>query len=515
MVIDLTFFRRGLVLSGVFSLLVGFTSDFALAQYNDIVRGNVSEDGVQSTGGASASPDITNAGDIVVFESEATNIVASDSNGFADIFLYDISGETPERISTTTSGGDLNGNSRNGVVAGDDSNLVAYETDADNAVAGDSNDSSDIILHDRSDSMSPNSRISVTSGGVQGDGDSTNPAISDDGAFVVFESVATNLVAGDSNSASDIFLRDVAMEETTRISVNTVGTQGNGASRNPSIDGDGNIVVFESDASNLVGGDGNESSDIFVRDIDAGTTELVSQNTAGSIGNADSSHPSVSADGTKVAFQSLADNLVSGSAAVSQIYVRDLTGETTVLVSQSSVGSSGNGDSIRPVISPNGRYVAFESSADNLVAGDINGASDIFVYDLTTEKLERVSVNGIGAQGDNDSLFPVISEDGHFVAFGSKASNLVAGDSNNLQDIFIQNIECLVTLPDDITFTDTDGDSTLNCDDECGLDSAKSEGGQCGCGVADTDSDSDGTADCSDGCPSDIEKVSAGSCGCG
>ena len=212
-------------------------------------------------------------------------------------------------------------------------------------------------------------RVSVASNGGQADSSSVNPAVSADGRFVAFESDASNLVGGDTNGLNDIFVHDRQTGTTERVSVATGGTEANGVSYTPAISADGRFVAFYSNATNLVGGDTNGTSDVFVHDRQTGTTERVSVATGGAEANGGSSTAAISADG---------------------------------------------------------RFVAFHSDATNLVSGDTNGARDIFVHDRQTGTTERVSVATGGAQANSGSANPAISADGRFVAFYSVATNLVS-----------------------------------------------------------------------------------------
>jgi RHS repeat-associated protein len=237
--------------------------------------------------------------------------------------------------------------------------------------------------------------------------------ISADSRYVVFTSFATNLVAGDTNGYTDIFVRDRQTGETTRVSVSSAGDQGNNLSSSASISADGRYVTFETFATNLVAGDTNGYTDIFVRDRQTGETTRVSISSAGDQGNNLSSSASISADGRYVAFSSLSSNLVADDTnGYGDIFIRDrLTGETT-RVSVSSSGAQGNnGTNGHPSISADGRYVAFSSSASNLVTGDTNALDDIFVHDRQTSETTRISISG--AHGRS----PSISADGRYVAF--------------------------------------------------------------------------------------------------
>ena len=231
-----------------------------------------------------------------------------------------------------------------------------------------------------------------------------------------------------------------ALSQTTeRVSVDSAGVEGNSVSVVPAISADGRFVAFHSVANNLVTGDTNGAFDVFVHDRDTDTTERVSVDSAGVEGNDVSINSTISADGRFVAFRSIANNLVAGDTnGFWDIFVHDRTTDTTERVSVSSAGVQGNSFSFRPAISAGGRFVAFFSRANNLVAGDTNGKDDIFVHDRDTDITERVSVNSAGVQGNDFSRFRTsISADGRFVAFRSEANNLVAGDTNGFRDIFV------------------------------------------------------------------------------
>src|SRR4030042_2028754 len=275
--------------------------------------------------------------------------------------------------------------------------------------------------------------VSISSAGAQGNNDSRFSSISSDGRYVAFSSTASNLVTGDTNGTRDIFVHDREMGETTRVSVSSEGVQGNGSySRYPSISSDGRCVAFPSLASNLVIGDTNGRWDIFVHDRQTGETTRVSVSSADVQGNDNSIYPGMSSDGRYVVFSSTASNLVNGDTNNnSDVFVHDReTGETTK-VSVSSAGVHGNDGSYHPSISSDGRYVAFISNASNLVTGDTNGTNDIFVHDREMGETTRVSVSSAGIEGNSDSHDPFISSDGRHVAFASYASNLVNGDTNN------------------------------------------------------------------------------------
>lgn len=257
------------------------------------------------------------------------------------------------------------------------------------------------------------------------------------GRYVTFRSSASNLVSGDTNGVQDIFVHDRQTGETTRASVASDGSEADSSSYNPSISADGRYAAFESLATNLVPGDTNGSRDIFVLDRQTNQTTRASVASNGSQGDSDSYYPRISADGRYVAFYSYADNLAPGDAnGYADVFVRDRhTGQTT-LVSVASDGTQGNSASVVPSISPDGRYVAFHSPSTNLVAGDTNGYLDVFVHDRQTGQTIRVSVAADGSQGNAASYTPSISAAGSYVAFYSHAENLVPGDTNGQTDVF-------------------------------------------------------------------------------
>ncbi len=292
-------------------------------------------------------------------------------------------------------------------------------------------------------------RASINGSGVAGNGASFTGALSGDGREVVFASAASDLVSGDTNGSSDVFVRDLKSNVTERVSVDSSGTQANGASggedRPAAISPDGRFVAFVSDATNLVPGDTNGRSDVFIRDRQTGTTERVSVATGGDEGN-DSSGASgpvaVSSDGRFVAFASDADNLVSGDTnGSSDVFVRDRQTDTTERVSVASDGTEGDSYADSPAMSADGRYVAFESAASNLVPGDTNASMDVFVRDRQTGTTTRVDTDGSGGQANGQSSAPAISADGRYVAFSSDASNLVPGDTNSKTDVFVKDTQ--------------------------------------------------------------------------
>ncbi len=368
-------------------------------------------------------------GRFVAFASEASNLVSGDTNGRGDIFVHDRQTGATERVSMDSAGNQADGGSDAPAISAD-GRFVAFVSEASNLVSGDSNGQSDVFAHDRQTGATE--RVSVDGAASQADGSSGEPAISADGRFVAFESTASNLVPGDANGQSDVFVRDRQAGATERVSVDSAGGQADSESSEPAISADGRFVAFASAASNLVSGDTNGKSDVFVHDRQTGIIELVSVDSSGKQADGDSTSPSISSDGRSIGFESMATNLVPRDFNREQdIFVHDRQTAATERVSLSSDGKQVSSPSDVPSISADGRFIAFVSGASNLVPGDADRFyfADVFVHDRQTGTTERVSVNSAGNQGNDYSGLPAISADGRFVAFLSLAGDLapVAG----------------------------------------------------------------------------------------
>jgi hypothetical protein len=385
------------------------------------------------------SPSISPDGRFVAFVSAASNLVPGDTNASDDIFVRDTLANTTIRVSVDSAGNQANMDSYTASISAG-GRFVAFWSKATNLVPGDTNADSDVFVRDML--ANTTTRVSVDSVGNQADESSLGASISPDGRFVAFLSFASNLVPGDTNNNNDIFVRDLLTNTITRVSVDSAGNQANSDSLYFSISANGQRVAFDSAASNLVPGDTNNSQDIFVRNTLTNTTTRVSVDSAGNQGNSGSGTPSISADGRFVAFFSFATNLVPGGTNnTNDIFVRDTLANTTARISVDSAGNQANGTfGPNMSISSDGRFVAFESTASNLVPGDTNNYRDIFVRDLLTNTTTRVSVDSAGNQGNNGSFAPSISSNGQRVAFDSAASNLVPGDTNSIPDVFVSDI---------------------------------------------------------------------------
>jgi len=422
----------------------------SMASAADLVSGN--SDGTDSGNAQSFRPEFSADGRFVVFASDASNLVAPETNGNRHIFVRDLETKTTTLVTFNASGTDSANAASGSPTTSADGRFVVFVSFATDLVEDGTNGNRQIFWRDLQ-AMSPTTTlVSVNSDGIQGDANSLFPlGVSDNGRFVVFASDASNLsnLVKDGNGTTDVFVRDLDEGTTTLVSVSTSGTSGSGLSRKPVISPDGRFVAFESSASDLValGTDTNGTFDVFVRDLQAvpPTTTLVSVSTSGTSGSGLSRKPVISADGRFVAFESFASDLVAPKTnGKAHIFVRDLKAGTTTLVSVNISGTSGEGFSAEHVISPDGRFVAFQSSANDLVAKDTNRNRDVFVRDLSMGTTTLVSVSGTdSANGRSDS--PDISADGRFVAFRSSASNLASPDTDKNADVFARDLQTGIT----------------------------------------------------------------------
>jgi Tol biopolymer transport system component len=401
--------------------------------------------GVQGDEDSDLGYALSGTGRFVAFSSFASNLVVGDTNGAYDVFLSDQTTGTVTRVSVG------NGVPPPQAISGDstfpsisaDGTLVAFESRAENLLGPgqDTNARSDIFVRDRTLAVTERASVALAGFPTQPDGDSNKPSISADGRYVAFFSFATNLVAADTNAASDVFLYDRNLGTTTRVSVGPGGVQGdnNSVVFGQAVSNDGTKVVFESAATNLVAGDTNGAKDVFV--WTAGTTALVSMNSAGTgPGDGESRVSAISGNGQFVVFESDATNLVANdNNGVTDIFVRDLTAGTTTRVSIPSDSTQANGASFAfgtTTISDDGRYVVFESSASNLVAGDTNGVPDVFVRDTVGNTTHRLSITSAAGQPATTSAEGAVSRDGTTAAFGSSGAEYVPDNPSGFYNVY-------------------------------------------------------------------------------
>jgi Tol biopolymer transport system component len=358
--------------------------------------------------------------------------VAYDAGG--NVYLAGVLTGSSRLVSVGQGGAAANGASSAPVVSAD-GNVVAFASAATNLTAGAG--PGDIYVRS---GAGPLVDVSVAADGGPANGPSSQPAISADGRYVAFASTASNLVSGDTNGVSDVFVRDRTTDTTTRISVGSGGAEGNGPSTMPALSATGAAVSFDSAASNLVAGDHNGISDVFVRIPATDTTERISVSSRGVAQNAAVAAPfvqisSISGDGRLVTFDSNATNLVAGEdpRPRSNVFLRDRRRRTTTLISQNNAGYEGNNDSFAPFITPSGLYVAFESFARNLSVGG-GPRENVFVRDLnlkTTSVVNATASGGApGPEIGNPTLGrPTLAGDGTIASFVTTAANLTGGSS--------------------------------------------------------------------------------------
>jgi flagellin len=400
----------------------------------------------QSTGGVEANnsaiePQISGNGRYITFTSQATNLDAFNDPGVKDVFRHDIvTGETL-LISKSSGGVGGNGESIKSSVS-DDGRYIAFASMSTNLSLDDADSGLDIFLHDVQTSQT--TLISKATDGTKGQGLSTFPQISGDGRFVVFSSISNNLVAGDTNNSYDVFLHNVQTGQTTLISKATDGTIGNDDSTVAGISDDGRYIVFQSSANNLdIGvGDTNGVSDIFLHDTQTGTTNLISKADDGSLSNGYSLPAKISDDGNFVVYSSDANNLVAGDTnGLRDVFLYDVAADTTARISKADDGTQGDGWSHAANINSDGRYIAFSSNSSNLVPPGDDGIWDVFLYDTQLGQMTRMSVTEDGSDGGNSqSDTPAISDDGQFVVFKSSADNLILGTTPGIDHVYFLDI---------------------------------------------------------------------------
>jgi Calx-beta domain/WD40-like Beta Propeller Repeat len=426
--------------------------------------------GTATAAGVSGNPSISADGRFVAFDSTAANLVSlSDTNNTVDIFVRDLLTGVTTLISVNNAGnGSGNAVSQFPIISAN-GRTVAFQSNAVNLTTfSDTNNQADVFARDLQ--LGATRLLSVNSAGTSAgslrSSLTSQRVVSDDGRFVVFESEAGDLVPNDTNGSGvfnmDVFVRDLQTATTILVTVNTAGDTGNLGTifSGAQISGNGRFVAFESRLNNLVTGinDLNGGNDIFVRDLTAGTTTVLSLNTTGtSTGNRPSHRPSISADGRFVAFDSDANDLVPndtnngiGGGQINDVFVRDLQTGTTALVSINNAGTdSGSSSSFEPQINADGRFVLFESGASNLTSdSDFNSTTDIFVRDLQTSATFLIS-KGINGEADaiQSSSTSILSRDGLSVAFSSNSSFLTTNDQNGLFDVFAVRLNVITTTP--------------------------------------------------------------------
>lgn len=401
-------------------------------------RVNLTSTGGEATDGVAWTPSASADGRYVVFTTNATMIPA-DTNSDFDIYLRDRVAGTTTCVSVSTTGSPA-GQSYNPVISAD-GNFVAFESYANSLVAGDTNASNDVFVRDLVNGTT--ARVSVSSLGVQAENgsDSSQTSISEDGRFVVFASSAGNLVADDTNGFDDIFLHDRIDGTTRRINFGPAPglAEANGNSSSPYLSGDGSTVVFRSFATTLTASPTNGNAHIFACDLASGLITLVSKSTGGDESDLDSGSPMTSADGKRVVFESMAGNLAPDDDANNDpdIFLHDRQTGTTTRLSRNTAGEKQDAYCASPSISADGTLVAFSSDAGNLAPEAVGGTYNLYVHDPATGETTLISKGYDGAEGDDASYDRAsFVAGGDAIVFESSASNLVINDTNLTHDIF-------------------------------------------------------------------------------
>lgn len=415
--------------------------------------------------GESLYPPISYDGRYVAFYSLATNLVPGDTNAAGDIFLHDRETGETTRVSISSEGKEGDLESIWPSLSGD-ARFIAFTSSATNLVEGDTNNLPDVFVHDRETRTT--TRVSVSSQGEQSDGISYNyfPAITADGRYVVFASLAGNLVERDTNQTWDIFVHDRETRSTVLASVNSNGRQANAPSLHGVISGNGRFVAFNSYANNLMANDQNEVSDVFVHDLETRTTMPVSVDAQGRLGNESSDRATISFDGECIGYSSFASNLTPVDKDEEEdVFIYERSARNNRLASNSLAGTPAlarddDDDDVpwccyispacciivvisdrKSVIAPDGNSIIYRYDAPDLVPDDTNFRQDIFMYDRRTDEVTRISINSQGEEANGDSVHHGLSFDGRYIAFSSEASNLVPNDTNGVSDIFVHDRE--------------------------------------------------------------------------
>lgn len=409
----------------------------ALGEPGNIERVSIDSTGTES-GDESLEASISSDGRYVAFRSSASNLVADDTNGAMDIFVHDRQTNTTERVSVSSAGVQGNSGSRNPRISAD-GRYVAFSSGATNLVAGDTNGEEDVFIHDRNTGATE--RISVSSAGQEAESGSWNyyATISADGRYVAFRSTAANLVTDDTNGMADIFVRDRQENTTVRVSISSEGEESNQECYSPVISSDGRYVAFTSGATTLV--PGVTDFGFFIHDLQ--THETVWGGVAESSDPALSGDGRYVAFESSSSTLVAGDTNGVGDVFVldrdsDEDSIFDEAGATSIeRVSVATDGTQADLNCYGATISGEGRYVAFYTEASTLAPGDTNGNDDVYVHDRVTNVTRKLSVSITGAQGNDDSFEPSISTGVRYMAFASAATNLVAGDTNGRTDIFV------------------------------------------------------------------------------
>ncbi len=441
----MTFFRVKKYVALALVICVALFSAMPLFASIEIVNINDSEE--QATNSFEddsfrSTSTVTEDGRYVVFMSSADNLVLLDISGHENIFMRDRELGTTELISMDSDEAAVNNNSEKPLVS-TDGRYVVFESIATNLVASDSNATIDIFIRDRE--LGTTARLNVSTASVQANGPSSQVSMSSDARYASFSSTATNLVASDGNGVIDVFVRDTLLNTTTILSVNNLGDEGDAGSADPKVSDNGTYIAFYSDATNLVGGDGNAAGDIFVYNTSTLSLERIEIGAIVTVSG-------ISNDGRLILFSSDAALVAGDTNGTTDVFLYDRSDSSIEAISVNTAETIGNSASVQTSMTTDGRYVVFLSASTNLVDNDGNATHDVFIRDRILGTTERMSESLAGVEGDDISYTPYIGSLGRYVAFSSYATNLIddVSDDFEFQDVFfyIHNL-----APTDITLS--------------------------------------------------------------
>ncbi len=399
------------------------------------VRVSVGINGEQPNAG-SERLSISGDGRYVVFTSRATNLVRGVADGLSHVYLRDLRCRTTVLVDVNSAGRRGDGHSWDASISAD-GRFVAFMSEAPNFARGAPDGLSHAYVRDlRRDTTT---LVDVNNAGQKADKDTIQPRISPSGGAVVFMSHASNLATGDVGDTWNVYLRNLQTRTTTLVNTGLGGSAANGLSYGPSVDASHRFVSFASLASNLVPGDTNKMGDVFLRDLKTRKTTRVSIGNDGAQGDDLTVGSSISANGQYVAFSSHATNLAPGLPTdhSSHSYLRDLRADKTILVDVNRDGVVANAPSTWTSVSADGRYAYFQSSGTNLAANKTNKTWDVFRRDLKTNETVLVSSSDGGAQTDGENWWPAASADNRVIGFLSFASDVMPGDTNGASDVYV------------------------------------------------------------------------------
>ena len=417
-----------LVVLGV--LLIAAASSAAPAKTRRVSVKSNGEEGAAFSGGY--IDDLSDDGKVAVFIS-ASQLTGADDNAFTDIYVRKLKTGKTVLASVRSNGNDGNELSSGPAISGN-GRFVAFTSYANNLVPSDESMSRDVFVHDLKTGKTE--RVSIATNGDESGETGSQPSISFTGRYVAFNT-GSQLSNRDNNHADDVYLRDRKTDKTELVSQTSAGVDTtDGTSENPSLSNNGRFVAFESEADDLVSNDENASDDIFVRDRMKDKTRRVSLATDDQERSGNSLDASISSNGNLIAFGSSAPFATMDDNGFSDIYLRNVERGTTTWLSRNKDGDAADGNAYYPSMSPNGRMIGFYSHANDLVGGPQPLSYRPYLYDRVKDRMIMVDRSSAGDPGNGDGYVIGISADGRFVLISSTSTELVGNDDNGVEDIF-------------------------------------------------------------------------------